>query len=305
MMKTICVLMSTYNGERYLKMQLDSIFEQDVLCPITLFVRDDGSSDNTIKIIEEYGRCNGKTVIIKKGNNLGSAQSFMELVKTAPKADYYAFCDQDDVWNKEKLRTAIDEIGSQNIPVLWCSNYTVVDSELNNIKSQAIDTPVLNEFEALYYNNIPGCTMVFNYSLLKELRKLGAINIRMHDIVSLNIAILTGKVLYNPNSFIKYRQHENNVVGYSHKKIIFSKWIREKLRLLIDKQKYSMSDYAKEVLIDYQEYLNREQSKTYKLIADTNKSWFARIKLINKPFLKAKKGRTGISIRLNTLLGLM
>lgn len=304
-MKTICVLMSTYNGKRYLKMQLDSIFKQDVLNPITLFVRDDGSSDNTIEILEEYGKCNGNGIVISRGNNLGSAQSFMELIKQAPKADYYAFCDQDDVWNEDKLQTAISEIGNQENPVLWCSNYSVVDSELRKIKSNAIDRPVLDEFEALYYNNIPGCTMVFNYGLMLELRKLNITNVRMHDIVALNIAILTGKVLYNQNSYIKYRQHGDNVVGYSHKKIILHKWIKDKLQLLANGQRYSMSDYAKEILRNYRDYLDNQQVITYSLIADTDNSWAARIKLINSPFFKVKKGRTGISIKLNTLLGLM
>lgn len=92
----VIVLMSTYNGEKYLKEQIDSILNQ-VKVEVFLMIRDDGSSDNTIAILKEYERQNRNIKIIK-GKNIGVGNSFMQLLYNSAEAEYYAFADQDDVW---------------------------------------------------------------------------------------------------------------------------------------------------------------------------------------------------------------
>ena len=93
-MSKILILMSTYNGEKYLREQIESIRNQTIKEDIEILVRDDGSKDGTLEILEEYAEIG--TLQFIRGKNIGSAQSFHELLRIAPKYDYYAFADQDD-----------------------------------------------------------------------------------------------------------------------------------------------------------------------------------------------------------------
>lgn len=95
-MKTVSVLLSTYNGEKYLREQLDSLLVQQGV-DLRIIARDDGSKDTTVEILKEYA---GKDTRVSffEGKNVGPAQSFFDLIMKSPDSDYYAFCDQDDVW---------------------------------------------------------------------------------------------------------------------------------------------------------------------------------------------------------------
>lgn len=124
----ITVLMSSYNGERYIREQIDSILHQQEV-NIKLFVRDDGSTDGTLQILQEYqeaGLLNFYT-----GKNLKPARSFMQLLKDAPQADYYAFSDQDDYWKPTKLNQAIKRLKlSTNTPALYFCQTQLADKDL-------------------------------------------------------------------------------------------------------------------------------------------------------------------------------
>lgn len=111
--KSVQVVMSTYNGEKYLKEQIDSILSQEGV-DVRLYIRDDGSSDRTTDILASYQE--HKNVKIEKGNNLGFAKSFLTALDECDEADYYAFSDQDDVWEKDKLSTAIQSINTPSNP---------------------------------------------------------------------------------------------------------------------------------------------------------------------------------------------
>lgn len=117
----VCVLLSTYNGEKYLEEQLNSLIKQEDV-ELRILVRDDGSKDRTHEILDKWqkrGHINWY-----EGKNKGAAQSFMDLIYNAPEADYYAFCDQDDVWLPEKLKVAIDKIRESNeaMPCMYISS---------------------------------------------------------------------------------------------------------------------------------------------------------------------------------------
>ena len=215
----ICVIMSTYNGEKYINQQLDSIFRNERNYEIELYVRDDGSKDRTIEYLRNYGIKHAVPIEVNEGENVGSAESFLMALRECPKAEYYAFCDQDDVWIDGKLSAAAEQIGTTNQPVLWCSDYQVTDSDLHVMISSVLKQPVQDSVRAVFYNNVPGCTMVFNWALMQELRKVNISNIRMHDIMAINVALITGKVIFDKTPYVLYRQHGNNVLGYSHKKI--------------------------------------------------------------------------------------
>ena len=100
--------MSTYNGHKYLDKQLKSIAEQTVVNHLTLYIRDDGSKDDTFDIIDKWK--NKINIVLYKEKNAGPAMSFWQLLmKSEVKADYYAFCDQDDVWDKDKIEKGIEK----------------------------------------------------------------------------------------------------------------------------------------------------------------------------------------------------
>ena len=127
----LAVLMSTYNGERYLVDQIESILGQKTDFEYSLIVRDDGSTDKTCDILKQYAAEN--KILFVKGENIGAAKGFMSLLIDNPGYDYYAFSDQDDIWNENKLQIGVDSIRAFSGPALYCSNCELVDSELNSI----------------------------------------------------------------------------------------------------------------------------------------------------------------------------
>ena len=118
----IVILLATYNGERFLKEQIESLYEQ-TYTQWDIYVHDDGSSDNTIQILEEYEKEKDNFHILRYPSMGGSANNFFSLLKRV-KAQYYFFADQDDIWDTDKLKTAVGFLEKRNpeIPLLYYSN---------------------------------------------------------------------------------------------------------------------------------------------------------------------------------------
>lgn len=210
----ITVLMSTYNGEQYLRDQIDSILRQkDVL--IFLVIRDDGSKDSTVSIINEYINKFDNISLIR-GDNIGPARSFFELCKGEFDSQYYAFSDQDDIWDDDKLINGVkklERIRDTGIPCLYFSNLKLVDSKGNYIGNMHLHVPFYNEFNAFIDTFGTGCTYVFNDSLRLLLNQYEPKNLIMHDSWFFLLAEEFGKVIYDREPHINYRQHSNNVIG--------------------------------------------------------------------------------------------
>jgi rhamnosyltransferase len=213
----ITILLSTYNGEKYLRDQLDSIFGQ-IKVDFILVVRDDGSKDSTIDILEEYKRKHSNLTFFA-GKNLGSTKSFYKLILEAPDSDYYAFADQDDFWDKDKLYTAICKlnVADNSIPSLYFSSIRPVDHNLKPI-SYKINKKTLPTLGIVLTQSLgPGCSFVFNKKLLEKFRKLGAENIDIHDWALLRVAsALDSYIYYDDIPHFSYRQHSNNQIGSQH-----------------------------------------------------------------------------------------
>ena len=178
----VVILMSTYNGEKYLREQLDSILALNTEnMKIDLLVRDDGSKDSTKDILQDYAE---KYEQIKwySGKNKGPAYSFIELLNKVNGYDYYAFCDQDDVWKKEKIKAAIDKMKyTISSPTLYFSAVDIVDQNLNNIMKTKWDFKFSIE-NSFIINPAMGCTMILNEELKKIIcDKDLDFNIEMHD----------------------------------------------------------------------------------------------------------------------------
>lgn len=210
----ILVLVSTYNGEKFLSQQLDSILAQQGV-DVSILVRDDGSRDGTMEILEDYSS-RYPNVSFYQGDNVGPCMSFFDLLKYADGYDYYAFCDQDDVWDKEKLISAIDILKHQpeNLPVLYCSNLKVVDESLNFCrKAHKKKYHSSNRYSGLVDFYAVGCTEVFNQKAADMTRAHIRQDCLMHDSWMFMICNFFGYVIYDHEAYVNYRQHGHNVVG--------------------------------------------------------------------------------------------
>lgn len=245
-MKTVCVLMSTYNGEAFVKEQIDSVLEQKDV-NVLLLVRDDGSGDSTISILEAYER-EGCLQYMRDQENLGPACSFMKLLYNSPDADYYAFADQDDIWLSEKLIQGIKMLGDTGSPCLYCSNQMIYQK--GEVRGMRIaEKPNLGLVNAICANTISGCTMIINKALrdllIDERHRPSdeCLKKRMHDTWIIAVAEAVGSVIYDHRSFIHYRIHESNTVGLKSTKLD-----RLKSVLKDSSKKHGRSCLAKELL---------------------------------------------------------
>lgn len=214
----IQILMSTYNGEQYIKTQLDSIVAQTVENK-TLLIRDDGSTDNTVNIIREY-QAQYPWITLLTEKNVGVQKSFFELIALADEdADFISFADQDDQWLPEKLQMATSCLAlfPESEPVLYCSDKIVVGKNLEDIPvTVGRDVRETTFGNALVQNICTGCTAVINHSLLLLLKQHMPKNqsvIIMHDWWLYLAATCFGHVYYDNRAFIRYRQHGNNASG--------------------------------------------------------------------------------------------
>jgi rhamnosyltransferase len=214
--KSVSVLLSSHNGEKFIATQLDSVLAQKGV-NFKIFVRDDGSQDGTCDILEKY-RQEDKIDLIR-GPNVGYAKSFYSLIKNAPRSDYYAFCDQDDFWEEDKLIAAVRMLEEQDkeMPLLYCSALKIVDSNLNfqfnSHESYQIEGEYLFQ-KSFNLANVYGCTCVFNNIARDKLLRYDYESFHSHDANLYMMASAIGKVVFDKIPHIQYRQHNNNVYGY-------------------------------------------------------------------------------------------
>lgn len=279
-MKKVEILMSTYNGEKYIKQQIDSILTQREV-EVRLLVRDDGSHDGTQLVLETYQR-EGKLRWVQ-GNNVRPAQSFLQLLSLADDdVDFYAFADQDDVWLEDKLIAAIRLLEEEETtPALYYSQTLPVDEQLRPLPIQKL-RPFLTFGEALIYHHCGGNTMVFNRSLRRILLGHNPFYYPMHDVYILLVAqAVGGKVVFDTRSHLLYRQHNNNVVG--QRSGFWSEWKR-RFRFVRDKQEIR-SRLAQDVLIGYADYIPPKQLTLLRKFVEGKRSWKARFQLFFHPSL--------------------
>jgi rhamnosyltransferase len=214
--KSVCVLLSSYNGAKFITTQLDSLLAQrDV--NLKILVRDDGSRDDTCSILEQYQRANKLSLI--RGENIGYVKSFYTLVRNAPASDYYAYCDQDDFWEEDKLIAAISKLENHDKekPALYFSALKIVDDNLKfkcnshqNFKTGKY--PFQQSFMrvAAY-----GCTLVFNNAARDNLLKYDYDTFYAHDTSLYMTVAALGNLVFDSIPHIQYRQHGGNAFGYS------------------------------------------------------------------------------------------
>lgn len=214
----VAVLLCTYNGANHLEEQLDSLAKQG-LPFIDIWVSDDGSTDGTLPLLERFKQnwIKGRFVI-KTGPRKGFAANFLSLVCSPElEADYFAFCDQDDIWQRDKLSRAVKFLASNpgHQAALYCSRTSLL---MESGEPKGIKSPLFNKkpsfSNALVQSLAGGNTMVFNQHTKSLLCKAGKLEIVSHDWWTyMLVSGAGGIVMYDELPSILYRQHDNNQIG--------------------------------------------------------------------------------------------
>jgi glycosyltransferase involved in cell wall biosynthesis len=260
----VLILLCTYQGEKFLEEQLKS-FESQTYKNWQVIASDDGSTDKTLPLLKFFqDKWGDKKLSIIQGPKKGYVANFLSLITFAKQikveADFFAFSDQDDIWNHDKLEKSLDWLITmpKNIPSLYCSRTQLVDADNKDIGYSPLFTKLPSFQNALVQSIAGGNTMVFNRIARDLLAKAGHnISVVSHDWWAyILITGYGGSVFYDQNPSIRYRQHESNVIGMN------ANWMAKILRL--------------RMLLrgDFREYNNQHIESLQKMelyVTDTNK----------------------------------
>ena len=286
------ILMSTYNGQQFLAEQIRSIQDQSYT-DWTLFIRDDGSSDNTKEILKDFERQDSRIHLIDsdKSDNLGVIKSFHKLVNH-DRADYYFFSDQDDVWLPNKLELSLKEAQNYlaDFPLMVYMDLKVVNQDLeimteSMVKSQShhANTELVQE---LTENTVTGGVAMINHALAEMWQETD--DILMHDWYLALLASAFGNLVFIDQPGELYRQHSDNVLGARTLSKRFKKWIRPHILFAVywDLIKNSQKQ-ASHLLQMPLSQSNRELIEAFVTIMD--KSMLERFRILRKYGLRKNK----------------
>ncbi|HFH9929889.1 TPA: glycosyltransferase [Streptococcus suis] len=298
------VLMSTFNGAKYIEEQIESImFQKNV--ETSLLIRDDGSTDNTINIIQRLMCKFPGRIELTSGKNIGYRKSFLQLFSLIGKYDYYAFADQDDFWIEDKLIRGVSSLQSDVTLGLYSSSLTLTDENLDIIGYKRYKN-FNKSFKSFFVRTrLAGCTYVFVPEIAEVMKKFHDINAMHtempdHDMLVCLVCILMKKNIFiDQNSYILHRRlSTSETAGGGVKKRVKVEWKR------IFNRKYS---YQTTVKLLSNELYEIDFEKKYLVFFDrvlkSNNSLVARLRLIFDYELSSKNILADILIRVKILLG--
>lgn len=300
----IAIMLSTYNGEKYIKKQLDSLVNQSYKAYMKVFVRDDGSTDNTLSILEEYIEKINLTII--KGENVGPGKSFWELFMNQNiNADYYAFCDQDDIWDSDKIEKGVLALKNEEKPALWCSNCRIInahDEVISNVMN--IKKPDFSLVSQIICGTTQGCAMLFNNELKVRIFNNRITDFPMHDFVLITFAIAIGIIIYDPIPTFSYRVHSANVVANTGKN--FLTHYRDSLKYWFSNEhKRELSRYVKRFFEINEEYLDKDTRNYIKNFIDSSIEIDKRLVVILDKRTKSDNHKAERSFKIRTIIGII
>ena len=305
-MKKIAVLLSTYNGETYIRDQIESILNQKCNIKFDVIVRDDGSKDQTVSILKEYE--SEKKLRLIEGNNYGAAKSFLWLLKNVNGYDYYAFSDQDDIWYSNKIQEGINIIEKYVGPTLYFSNAYLVD-EKNNSLGRVVHkkNPSFTKESILCISTTAqGCTSIINSDLARFVQeKEIPNNIIMHDTYITSLcSLLNGNIVFDSSPYMDYRIHGNNDIGMPTKEQLgIIGMLKLRLKDIFSQRSISMSKQAKTIYDLYGQVFDEDSKNICLLIMNAEHSFFSRLKLSVSKNLKYESLSMCITYRIKILLG--
>lgn len=214
---SIAILLCTHNGAPYLREQLDSLRIPEGARG-AIYASDDASSDSTRDLIRDYAESPGALPVeLRDGPALGHARNFLSLLCADDiSADAFALCDQDDIWDADKLDRALAALASVpgRTPALYCSRTRAIDDDQRLLGLSPLFSRPPTFRNALVHNIAGGNTMVLNAAARELVRRAGQVDVVTHDwwIYQL-VTGAGGVVLYDPQPSLSYRQHAGNVIG--------------------------------------------------------------------------------------------
>ena len=300
---TVCVLMSTYNGEKYIQQQLDSLYAQKGVNTKVL-VRDDGSTDSTQELLDKNAAEHDCMSWYFDGHK-GSADSFLKLISDAPDSDYYALCDQDDVWDEDKLLTAVGMLKGvdDSKPALYYSNLRVVDNNLIFHRNAHRRPWVMkSKYSALADAAATGCTMVFNRALRNLLKERMPAVCKMHDEWIYLVCRFFGNVVYDYEPHISYRQHNSNVLGLQLDGYSLG-WLKQKVARVYEENWQPRSVNAQSFYASYADILSEKDLKKVAKVAAYKTTIKDRMALLADAGIHGRSLATDIKYRIKVIMG--
>ena len=301
MEKKVAVVMSTYNGAKYVKEQLDSILNQTYK-NLDIIIRDDGSKDNTVKIIESYQKKYSNIKLIT-GKNLGFIKSFFELLRLV-EADYYAYADQDDVWMPNKIEFAVEELDKldDTKPNLAFGNSDYYDENMK-LLNEGEKHRKFNFRRALFACVTQGMTMTINKTTRDYIVKNPPKNCFFHDWWTYLICIGMGNVAYSDVTVVKYRRMKTNATvegqGYFRlfiwriKNLLMNDGIKDIKRQMINYKNI------------YYDKLSDEDKRTLDLFSKEKYNFFRALKKMFYPKKLRSRFIDEIMLRVLFLIGVL
>lgn len=252
MEEKVIVLLSAYNGEKYINEQIESILAQSYK-NIKLFIRDDGSTDGTVEILKTYEK--NPRIRVSYGENLGYFASFLWLLNQCDEAEYYAFSDQDDYWYPDKIETALKWLKEySNVPALYCCNADICDANLQLIhKGRPTKYPFSIPRTVVNGETGWGYTQVMNHNarqLLMGKKAPSYVKVYGHDTWIHLSCLCCGTVLYDKTVHAKMRRHGNNTSIQEYQGGSF--WRHQLWRI----NEFFFHNKGKAVYIEGREFLN-------------------------------------------------
>ncbi|MCT4393863.1 glycosyltransferase family 2 protein [Lacticaseibacillus paracasei] len=291
----VAVLMSTYNGQQYVKEQVHSILSQDVdslRVDIHLYIRDDGSKDNTVNILNELSEQYASYVTLNTNEpgNIGVKKSFFSLINDGSiHADYFFLSDQDDIWKPDKVKQTLSifEKNASTLPVgvysdLWLADASGVSVGKRMSEQAQWPKDLKVDYKYLSFDyRVTGAAFAFNQTARTLFNQIpdGFISlVNMHDSFLALILSVCGKLIQIDQPLVLYRQHGDNLIGGVKKKrnlleaISFKK--REEGQLIVDnlllsaflkKNKISIDEKFQKTLNLYNDYFDRSYSLLFRV----------------------------------------
>jgi len=275
-LQKVQVLLSTYNGVKFLRPLMDSLLDQDYP-RVEILVRDDGSTDDTTNVLQESSTL--PNVKIFHGQHIGAVRSFFKLLElSSSQAAYFAFCDQDDIWKKDKISHAIEMLSTQrnHRPLLYCGRLKIVDEHLYFRGLSKIPSREPSFKNAIVENVADGCTAVFNAHVRDLIIRSIPHSALMHDWWLYLVVSAFGNIVYDEEPKILYRQHSDNLIGnpLGFKDI----WAARIQRFKKNRNLQLIHKQAEEFDRIYGSYLDNNVKRTIHDFINRRRSFISRIK---------------------------
>ena len=276
----VVVLMSTYNGEKYIQEQIESILSQ-TYSDVKIYVRDDGSKDKTLDVLKKYEK--EDKIILLRGKNKGFIGSFFSILKECENADYYAWCDQDDIWFPEKISRAVEmlENNRKEAPTLYFSDYDYYDQTMH-FQKHGLDHKRGPSFANSLMDCISlGFNSVFNHRARTMMLEKIPNHSCGHDWWTYMVCAAFGTVIYDRGYVsVKYRRLEESVSPGGKSFIATQIWRFKKFFVndyfkKIREQLYEFNDlYGQELSRDDKKVMNLFVKRRYSLPVALKKCFY-------------------------------